>query len=463
MPLNPMKTNPMAPFRSRQQIPALVLAVALLAMSAWAATGPLETAWRILAGGLLLAVLGWHLSASRRVLMLSPLLLLGLNSLLFYALLPAAVLPFATMLTQRPFYLEWAVAFSDSRGEALIFQFGLLCLGCHMLLSPILLRRRDQAPLSPPWPLAPRLRMTAIAVVLTLATLIAGTSTYLKLSGASSGLRQSDWINTPLTAATAGVVFLSALLLSGRVNRRTLVLIAVVVTVAIGSVFIAGTGKRSAYATIAIATLVLARPATAFRRNALLGGAFAVITIIGTAQALHWHASSPMGELAMLFEHKVWGRQIDSGQCLASVVDQRLTAPPKAAPGYFLAGLIPRALWPEKPSLSNGAQHAVEFCGQSILTVHSASITLLGEPIAQAGWRGLVTAEATLVVILGIVAWLAVGSGAVTTALCVSAVPWLVDFDQDLAFYIANAVKYTVMILPLAALAAWMNRGESIH
>ena len=328
-----------------------------------------------------------------------------------------------------------------------------------MLLSPTLLRRRDRTPLSPPWELSPRLRVTAMAAALALAVLIAGISTYLRLTEASSSLRQSDWINTPLTAATAGVVFLGALLLSGRINHRALFLVAVVVALTVGSLFVAGMGKRSAYATVAIAILVLARPAASLRRALLLGSIFGVIAIVGASQALHWHRSTPLAELALLFEHKVWGRQIDTGHCLASVVDQRLTAPPRATPGYFLAGLVPRALWPEKPSLSNGAQHAVDFCGEASMSSHSASITLIGEPIAQAGWLGLVVAEGTLAVVLGAVAWLTMGSGAVVTTLCVSALPWLIDFDQDMAFYLANAVKYTVAILPLAAVAAWMNKG----
>ena len=89
----------------RSDLFPVALAIALLSLSAWAASGPLEPVSRIVAGGLVLTVLGWHLSARRRVLMLSPLLLLGLNGIVFYALVPAIVFPFASTVTQWDFYL----------------------------------------------------------------------------------------------------------------------------------------------------------------------------------------------------------------------------------------------------------------------------------------------------------------------------------------------------------------------
>jgi len=153
-------------------------------------------------------------------------------------------------------------------------------------------------------------------------------------------------------------------------------------------------------------------------------------------------------------------RQAETMFCLTSAANAAALAETEnrnpADPGYFLGILVPRALWPEKPNYSQGSTYAVDYClfpaRDQALTTHSASITLLGEPLLHGGKPMLGAFSVVLTIVLMA---LAVGAkrGPPHLATAILALSgWLMDFDQLAAIYIGNMVK-VAMVLALLSLA----------
>ena len=125
---------------------------------------------------------------------------------------------------------------------------------------------------------------------------------------------------------------------------------------------------------------------------------------------------------------------------------------------------MPRAAWANKPNLSQGDQFAIDYCDMPARAVygpsgvHSASVTLLGEPIISAGVLGLVVSQAVLAITLTMLTLLLLRQAALGPAILAALLPWLVDFDQSLALYFANATKMFLYMSPAILMLVWLDR-----
>lgn len=169
---------------------------------------------------------------------------------------------------------------------------------------------------------------------------------------------------------------------------------------------------------------------------------------------VHWdHLAS---KVRAILVSKLVERQAESVYCLHFAMETLDDGRAGSQPGYLLAALVPRLLWPEKPSLSNGADYARPYCG--IVRHdrdHSASVTLLGEQVIMAGWPGIGVGGGVLAM-LSLLTTLAWRRGGVAQAMVLALSPWLLDFDQHLAMYLANAAKLLMgMVLAYAVLSWW--------
>lgn len=147
---------------------------------------------------------------------------------------------------------------------------------------------------------------------------------------------------------------------------------------------------------------------------------------------------------------KLVPRQADTVFCLNFVLRQ---PPEDGSPVYMLGALIPRIVWPEKPSLSVGAEFARRYCGIVNTTRHSASVTLLGEPYARAGYGGMLMAGVILMALFGICTW-ASRRGGVFAVAALALSPYVVDFDQMFALYLAGMVRAAMVV----SLMLWLMR-----
>jgi len=129
---------------------------------------------------------------------------------------------------------------------------------------------------------------------------------------------------------------------------------------------------------------------------------------------------------------------------------------------FWVKGLVPRAIWSEKPSLSFGREYAYRYCERTLprKTGHSASITLLGQPIIHGGWLGLIVHGAILIIILGGLATLSRNPHSLSSASIAALLPWLIDFDQDFTMYIANASKFFLVMLPMICISSLYERKK---
>jgi hypothetical protein len=160
--------------------------------------------------------------------------------------------------------------------------------------------------------------------------------------------------------------------------------------------------------------------------------------------------------------YKLFARQAATGGCLQRVIDRHLPAAEPGSPFYFLIAPVPRVLWPDKPNLSLGADYGVRYCDipptQPGAPIHSASITLLGEPIIQAGVPGLIVAQGLTIGVLAGITLICFRGGLLGLITLAALFPWLADFDQSFALYVANAIKMGLYILPALLVLAWLLR-----
>lgn len=161
---------------------------------------------------------------------------------------------------------------------------------------------------------------------------------------------------------------------------------------------------------------------------------------------------------SLYFQHKMIYRQAETIYCLTFVDKENSNKEFSITGiGHLSAGLVPKFIWNDKPSLSRGNIYAESYCGwphqEVVFSRHSASITLLGEPLLLSGPWGLAVAQAWVVGFL-MLAGYALNSGRpiwMTTALAI--LPWMVDFDQNFIMWLANIGKF----IGPAAILAWLS------
>lgn len=159
---------------------------------------------------------------------------------------------------------------------------------------------------------------------------------------------------------------------------------------------------------------------------------------------------------------KTMWRQTDTVNCLKNAISTHRGQPFILSKQFFwLKGLVPRVIWPEKPSLSLGQDYSTRYCGFPSKGTHSSSITLLGQPVIHGDWVGLFIHVGILVAGLGGLAWLGQDPRSLSSASIAALLPWLVDFDQDFAMYVANAGKFFLVVLPLIFIAGLSERNQS--
>ena len=148
---------------------------------------------------------------------------------------------------------------------------------------------------------------------------------------------------------------------------------------------------------------------------------------------------------------KSFTRQTATGYCLKNIVDRHWDDALKMDKQFFwLEGMVPRVLWPEKPNLSHGSYYADMYCGRLKYAAHnkthSSSITLLGQPIIMGGMTSLLLHGGILVFFLGGLTWIARRSQGLGRIFVFALLPWWIDFDQDYVLYAANLAKFALMI-----------------
>ena len=129
---------------------------------------------------------------------------------------------------------------------------------------------------------------------------------------------------------------------------------------------------------------------------------------------------------------------------------------------FWLEGLVPRIIWPEKPSLSMGKIYTLYYCVSGQNPNHHSSVTLLGQPFIMGGNIGLFLNIGLLIIGLAGITWLTREPLSLSTLSVVALSPWLIDMDQHFILYVANAVKFFCVILPIVIIVGFSEKTPGI-
>lgn len=386
--------------------------------------------------------------------LVAPLPLLGAIVVVAYSLVPAlfawAGPPWLGLAANQ---VERNLAYAGSSAEALVLAFAALCFAVEAL--------------SPPPPVPPRSRLPmlpALILAVLCSAVMAATPVLRPVLVEALGPKVAEealLAARPLATLAMAAVVLSAPL--GRLGPGLAALgVGVLVLAAAGP---AGASKLMVITgAVALLALGLRRPIRG--RYLLVGAGVATVLTLPLVVTYHKEFSGLRGFTlqSVLDAMVVKGvyRQGDTGYCLDRVLGQRLATADGAAFG-FASVLVPRALWPEKPVMSRGDVYSDLYCpfadGKRVEgRIHSASITLLGEPLEQAGWAGVAAGMATVLALAVIVGRTGRRSAA-GAVFALASLPWMVDFDQHTSLWLGNLVKAWLVMVPVMVAVDLLGRG----
>jgi hypothetical protein len=261
-----------------------------------------------------------------------------------------------------------------------------------------------------------------------------------------------NFIVPPLLALTLSMLIRSALP-RGAIYKITLYLFSIII---IGGLVYTGEGKVAIFISLSLIFYVL-RLFDFSIRWLILSGLVSLMVIFALLMVLQntkWYTTD--GQVTLSYSKLLMGkgvlRQTETGYCLGNVLKTHSKDTFHISKQIFwIKGLIPRILWKNKPSLSLGGTYAVNYCSKQpkYLGYHSASITLLGQPLIQGGMIGLILHGGILLLVLAAIERMNKNRTGASTTLVVALLPWLIDFDQDFSMYVANAVKFSLVMIIL--------------
>ena len=401
----------------------------------------------------------------RRLFLMSPVFLLALVGLVAYTLLPNAIYTALQLFpnhqhTSNSFfgdiYRPEVLAYFGGRGEGLILAFCAAGLAVHGILALVAYARTSRSISRTPDPRGSRAR-TAYG--------LSGILGLLFLAATQTDLFSDTATNLIRTGVAPVQAFLLVYLLHCALDRSRIRLMPVVLLIFFNLtvMVLAHGGKIPVLIGLAAGLYYIAHTRVSFSALTTAVVAFAVMLVI-VMQIIHLVRApkyyGPSNEIAFtekignVFLRKLLWRQAETGYCLSKVFaahkDERFEMPNQT---FWMEILIPRAVWPEKADFSLGGRYAKVYCGMKYVNSHSASITLLGQPIIHGGAAALLLHGTFLLVFLWCVGAVAVWWPGLPRVTVFALLPWWIDFDQDFALYMGNMVKFGTFMLPFLLLA----------
>lgn len=414
-----------------------------------------------LAGVAVIAAQAWlEAGTARKLFVTSPAFLLAGSCIFFYSLLPAVLGPISITVEARN------VGYVGSEAERYVIVFAMTSLLAHLFVRRGLDDGRNHQGVPPQF----NEHITNLFIIASISLTAANVISYLAYPQGGPYVTPLRALIPPLQAFL--VVYLLRWATAG--GRGLRLLLGLIVVAAVAGLFAVHERKIPIFLA-AVGVLYWCRLENVSIRKVVNGGvvcAVVAIAMLQTAEAIRNPITSVLGAEAhgktksimflRVIDGKLILRQTDTGLCFLNVIKARWNEPFTASNQLFwLKGLVPRIVWPAKPSLSLGRDYSTRYCGFEEKQAHSSSITLLGQPVIQGGWPGLLLHGGLLLAVLGGLTWLSRNSGSLSSMTIVALLPWLIDFDQDFAMYAANAVKFFLAMSPLVFIAGLSEKNEA--
>lgn len=415
----------------------VIAAVAVLSSAAALAGGPYLELARVSALAALLVQVIVDLRAGRSRFMTSPLFLLSIIGVLFFSVFQRLWKDSGQLVI---------ATFVGSPAEGIILAFCMTCLVFYLIASHLPLATKSKFS---------NRHFVPLFVLAACVSCFDITLYYLKSVQAPVPhfLANAHFIVPPLISICLCLLVRSAPARGRFVQLAVFFLIIAtlggLVYVREGKIVLFMLAAVSAYATrvfeLSFKHLILAAIAAL-----LIALAFGY-TIQQTRWLVSFGPNPPSRMYFVNFKSKAVYRQTETGYCLDNVLKKHAAESFAASKQLFwLKGLVPGVLWPDKPTLSMGKEYAIKYClrleRKSTLGDHSSSITLLGQPLIHGGVIGLIVHAGLLLLGLAIIERFNTNPKALSAAMVTALLPWLMDFDQDFAMYIANAAKFAVVM-----------------
>ncbi len=280
----------------------------------------------------------------------------------------------------------------------------------------------------------------------------------------AEAVRQANFAFLALYGAMIGLAVLRVVMrIEGAMVDLVIVAVAAIGFVPSGgaklAVFILGTSGMA---------VALARRSGILVVGAIAGSLAVMVAGVVMRQYESASLSEKINRTGSILAAKVVARQAETTDCLTGVIhaysDGREVP---FNPFYFMAGLAPRFLWPDKPNLSASGRIVIKYCDLNIrqnLTSnlsHSASGTLLWEPLNFAGVPGQIVAQTLMFLTLTLLSRIWINGGLYAAAGVLSLTPWAIDFDQHFALYMANLTKAGLVVSVALILLRWVYKDNS--
>ena len=381
----------------------------------------------------------------------SPLFLLGAIALIFFSIVLGVTDTYSPGL---PFHT--IESFYGSEAERMIVIFGLCCIAAHSLISdgaePPAVTTSNFEP-SPG-------KCIYLFVAITVMVALANVANGLLLQSGGPLIPEIRSVAPPLLAFCLIYLVHQSI----RATGKQKLLIAGGIAMAIASLLFLHEGKKPVFMLVAAFLYWVRLKDISVKKIVILGAIFVplaigIMQIVQIVRVPHYsimssNVDTPMAMFGNILRAKVVLRQTETRYCLQNVINQHGQQDLSVARQMFwLKGLVPRVLWPDKPNLSLGQQYGSAYCNEQEGSKHTASISLIGQPIIYGGRVGLLLHGGILIACLGGITWLGRNSTSLSAVAAVALLPWLIDFDQDFALYVANAVKFFLVMTPLILLA----------
>lgn len=407
------------------------------------------------------------LRSDLRLLILSPLFVLGFFGLIGYSFVETLFLAFPDHLSVDK-VPDWrTLSYPGSFGEALVLQFVAFCC----LITAAIIRIASDVDPTPRDVMLQHSQTKlawvgalAVATFVAIELLIRSDPDLHRLSTTGLGKQLADCIE-PLTAFCLAVL---AYLASNRGGHFTTVFFVMALLYLIMRSWI-GLVQMPILMVVVTASFYFFMSRQSLYTIGLTAcavSAVAVIMAFGIAQSRFSTslppASSAFDAVKFVLSYKVLLRQGRSAYCMDRIVTYHRPEPEAQKPFYFLSAIVPRALNPDKPNLSRGHEFATKYCGDFSKPEHPhyELVTILAEPVLEGGLTGLAIVQLFLAISLSLVALAMLRGDPVSLITIIALLPWLIHFQQSFALYFANAVKMFIYMLPAITLLWWWSRRQ---
>ncbi|MCS6882527.1 MAG: hypothetical protein RMK84_01250 [Oscillochloridaceae bacterium] len=164
-----------------------------------------------------------------------------------------------------------------------------------------------------------------------------------------------------------------------------------------------------------------------------------------------------------MFSEKVMGRQAEISQNIGVILRKTPSELPYEGFHQFLAipaYVVPRALWPDKPVITEGVSFSIAYLNHPSSTKTSSVRTIFGQAYIFSGWPGVVLACIVLGFALALFVRKLAYSGLAPVYLAL--IPDLIDIENSYVSLVIQTAQRVVVLLVICVFVVWIAKTLNV-